>query len=80
MKTEFTLEEAKDLIDYAYYTDVDGVLFDKNVKTLIAFPENKKADKYELPTTIEKLFFRLRSKKLIQEFLVTTTKNIKTSI
>ena len=37
----------------AYYTDVDGVLFDKNVKTLIAFPENKKADKYELPTTIE---------------------------
>lgn len=37
----------------AYYTDVDGVLFDKNIKTLIAFPENKKADKYELPTTIE---------------------------
>lgn len=37
----------------AYYTDVDGVLFDKNVKTLIAFPENKKADKYELPATIE---------------------------
>lgn len=24
----------------AYYTDVDGVLFDKSIKTLIAFPES----------------------------------------
>ena len=39
--------------DNAYYTDIDGVLFDKSIKTLIAFPENKKADKYELPATIE---------------------------
>ena len=37
----------------AYYKDVDGVLFDKAIKTLIAFPESKKADKYELPATIE---------------------------
>lgn len=39
--------------DNAFYADIDGVLFDKCLKTLIAFPECKKADKYELPATIE---------------------------
>ena len=39
--------------DNAYYTDMDGVLFDKNMKNLIAYPEGKKADQYELPATTE---------------------------
>lgn len=36
-----------------YYTDVDGVLFDKSVKILVIYPEGKKADRYELPATVE---------------------------
>lgn len=37
----------------AYYTDVNGVLFDKDIKTLVTYPEGKKADQYELPETVE---------------------------
>ena len=37
----------------AYYTDVNGVLFDKDIKTLVTYPEGKKADQYEVPETVE---------------------------
>lgn len=36
-----------------FYTDIEGVLFDKAVKCLIAYPEGKKASRYEMPATVE---------------------------
>ena len=36
----------------AEYTSVDGVLFDKNVKTVIKYPEGKKTEKYTIPSSV----------------------------
>jgi len=35
-----------------YYTSVDGVLFDKNIRTIIAYPAGKTTGTYNIPSTV----------------------------
>ena len=39
----------------AYFSAVEGVLFDKGQTTLISYPEGKTNDKYVIPKTVKKL-------------------------
>ena len=45
--------------DNKYYKDIDGILFDKNVKTLVKFPSYyaayNKVKSYTIPDTVEKI-------------------------
>lgn len=41
---EFRVDEAN-----PYYTSVDGVLFTKDMKTIVAYPANKAGESYEIP-------------------------------
>lgn len=38
--------------DHPYFTVIDGVLYDKNVTTLIAYPRYKLAEEYVVPSTV----------------------------
>ncbi len=48
--TKITVES-----DNAYYSDLDGVLFDKEQTQLIAYPEGKTQESYTVPQTVKKL-------------------------
>lgn len=48
---EFTIDE-----NSQYFRVLDGVLYDKNMKTLIAYPPAKKSDVYTIPYGVTKLF------------------------
>ena len=41
--------------DNAYYTDIDGVLYNKDITELVSFPKGKDADLYDIPTTVTKI-------------------------
>jgi hypothetical protein len=41
--------------DNACYSDLDGVLFDKEQTQLIAYPEGKTQESYTVPQTVKKL-------------------------
>lgn len=48
--TKITVEPSN-----AYYSDLDGVLFDKEKTQLIAYPEGKTLETYVVPKTVKKL-------------------------
>lgn len=39
------------------YCDIDGVLYSKDKKTLLAYPRGRNADTYKIPDTVEKITF-----------------------
>ena len=41
--------------DNMYYSDLNGVLFNKEKTVLIAYPEGREEESYTVPTTVEKL-------------------------
>ena len=41
--------------DNPYFCDVDGVLFSKDMKVLIRYPEGKKGEEYEIPESVEEI-------------------------
>lgn len=51
------------------YADIDGVLFDKEKKTLISYPRGKKEEIYQVPNSVQKIgntaFLTARVKKII---------------
>lgn len=56
--------------DNPYYSSVDGVLFDKNVETLLFYPYNKKDLIYQTPDTVTKIAERAVNNKNIVCFKV----------
>ena len=49
------LEEIKVPIDNLYYSDIDGVLFDKSGTSLIMYPAGKRNDTYTIPALVAKI-------------------------
>lgn len=41
--------------DHPLYKTVDGVLFSKDGKTLLAYPDNRKAEHYDVPAGVERI-------------------------
>ena len=35
-----------------YYASIDGVLFDKNIQTIVRYPEGRKAETYAIPSSV----------------------------
>ncbi|MGN0153916.1 MAG: leucine-rich repeat protein [Lachnospiraceae bacterium] len=56
--------------DNPYYSSLDGVLFDKNLETLLFYPYNKKDLIYETPDTVTKIAERAVNNKNIVCFKV----------
>ncbi|BBF41471.1 cell surface protein [Lachnospiraceae bacterium KM106-2] len=38
-----------------YFSSISGVLYDKKIKTVICYPQNKLGDEYKIPSTIERI-------------------------
>ncbi len=67
--------------DNILYSSVDGVLFDKNKKTLIQYPRNKTAAAYTVPDSVETIrYSAFNEAGFIKEITITNTvKKIDTS-
>ena len=62
---EFEIDEQN-----PYYTVVDGVIFSKDLKTLVAFPPNSDRKEYTIPTTTKQIgYSAFESSKLRQIFI-----------
>jgi hypothetical protein len=42
-------------LDNAYYSDLDGVLFDKERTVLLSYPEGRTEEEYVIPETVQKI-------------------------
>lgn len=51
----FTLENINVLADNQFFTSIDGILFDKNLTTIIKFPVGKKLKKYNIFNSVTKI-------------------------
>ena len=47
-----------------FYTTIDGVLYDKNIETLLHYPDGKTDEKYVMPSTITTVIQTLNPKSL----------------
>lgn len=61
--TNFALSSSKNLKniyvsdDNPYLKSIDGVLFNKNLTTLIAYPQGRLSEEYEIPSSVKKVGF-----------------------
>ena len=51
--------------DNIYYSSKEGVLFDKNIETLLFYPNNKKDVTYEVPLSVVKIMTAISNKNIV---------------
>ena len=70
---DFSLEDITVDPDNAFYTSVDGVLFDKEMKTLVQYPAGNTRSKYSIPEGVEKLENRVFCGARLTELTIPTS-------